>query len=373
MPWRPCLAIGFFEDKTLNLDAFGWCPGSSFDLAFAQSAQAGFEVARVVSEQRGAYQVQTADQAVTAQVTGQLRHRAADPLMLPAVGDWVVIEALAAQNIAMIQQVLPRHSQFVRKAAGSTTVGQVVAANVDTVFLMAGLDGDFNLRRLERYLVTAWDSGARPVVVLNKADMCADVDAAIAQVEAIAVGVPIHAISAELGQGLSRLDPYLQPGKTVALIGSSGVGKSTLTNHLLGEAQQSTQAVRADDSRGRHTTTHRQLIRLPSGALLIDTPGMRELQLWQAGTGLQSTFADIEALTADCKFRDCQHDQEPGCAVQAAIALGQLAPQRLQSYQKLQREQHWIEHRREGRAHQNSKRRWKSITQTLRQQSKPGQ
>ncbi len=351
----------------MNLEEFGWCSGSSFDLAFADFKQAGFIVARVISEQRGAYQVQTAAETLTAQITGQFRHRATDALMLPAVGDWVVIEPSQEQTTAMIHQILPRTSQFVRKAAGTTTAAQIVAANVDTVFLMSGLDGDFSLRRIERYLVTAWDSGARPVIVLNKADVCSDVEAAIAQVAAIAAGVPIHPISAAIGQELEQLNAYLSPGKTVALIGSSGVGKSTLTNYLLGYQQQDTQTVRADDSRGRHTTTHRQLLRLPSGALLIDTPGMRELQLWQTGAGLQETFADITELAEDCQFRDCQHDREPGCAVQAAIAQGQLSPKRLQSYQKLQREQAWIEHRQDSQVRANSKRRWKQITKTIRQ------
>ncbi|NEQ47742.1 MAG: ribosome small subunit-dependent GTPase A [Leptolyngbya sp. SIOISBB] len=324
-------------------------------------------VARVVSEQRGAYQVQTATAALTAQITGQFRHRAADPSMLPAVGDWVAIELHRGHTLATIHQILPRTSQFVRKAAGTLTVGQVVAANVDTVFLMSGLDGDFNLRRIERYLVTAWDSGAKPVIVLNKADLCEDLEGVVAQVEAIAAGVPIHTISAAIGQGLAVLDAYLQPGKTVALIGSSGVGKSTLTNYLLGHQHQAIQAVRDDDSRGRHTTSHRQLLPLPSGALLIDTPGMRELQLWQTGTGLQETFTDIVDLAEDCKFSDCQHAQEPGCAVQAAIAMGQLSAKRLQSYQKLQREQQWIEHRQDSQVRANSKRRWKQRTKMIRQ------
>ncbi|MGK7890934.1 MAG: ribosome small subunit-dependent GTPase A, partial [Leptolyngbyaceae cyanobacterium] len=254
----------------------------------------------------------------------------------------------------------------VRKAAGHTTAGQIVAANVDTVFLMSGLDGDFNLRRIERYLVTAWESGASPVVVLNKADVCADLNEVIAQVEAIAIGVPIHPISATANQGLEQLDTYLVSGKTIALIGSSGVGKSTLTNYLLGQQQQATQTVRADDSRGRHTTTHRQLLTLPSGALLIDTPGMRELQLWSDGSGLEETFSDIASLGANCKFRDCQHDQEPGCAVQDAIANGTLDPRRLHSYQKLQREQQWLEERQDNHTRQNTKRRWKQLSKTIR-------
>jgi ribosome biogenesis GTPase len=305
-----------------------------------------------------------------AQVTGQFRHQVEDPLMFPAVGDWVVAEFHGEHSLATIHHLLPRTSQFVRKVAGITTEGQIVAANVDTVFLMSGLDGDFNLRRIERYLVTAWESGASPVVVLNKADVCADLDDVVTQVESIAIGVPIHPISATTGQGLECLDSYLLPGKTVALIGSSGVGKSTLTNYLLGQHQQATRSVRADDSRGRHTTTHRQLLLLPSGALLIDTPGMRELQLWSDGSGLQATFGDIESLAEDCKFHDCQHDTEPGCAVKRAIALGTLDPRRLQSYQKLQREQQWIDLRQDVHSRQNTKRRWKQITKTIREYNK---
>ncbi|PSN18136.1 ribosome small subunit-dependent GTPase A [filamentous cyanobacterium CCP5] len=332
--------------------------------------QTGLVAARVVSEHRGAYRIWLATGEAAAQVTGSFRHSVEDALMFPAVGDWVVVEPHGENSPATIHQVLPRQSQFVRKAAGTVTTAQIVAANVDTVLLMVGLDGDFNLRRLERYLVTAWESGASPVIVLNKADVCTDLAAAIAQVEAIALGVPIHPISAATGQGLEPLDAYLVPGKTLALIGSSGVGKSTLTNHWLGHSQQATQAVRADDSRGRHTTTHRQLLPLPSGALLIDTPGMRELQLWGTGAGLQETFADVEAIAENCKFRDCQHGLEPGCAVQAAIAAGHLSPQRLQSHQKLQREQDWIEQRQDGHARQNTKRRWKQMTKTMRQRNK---
>jgi ribosome biogenesis GTPase len=362
--------IGFFEDRTLNLHFFGWREGSQFDLAVAPLAAAGWVPARVVAEQRGTYRVVTSFGEVEARITGQFRHQAEGAIAFPAVGDWVAVERHDPASPVTIQQVLPRQSQFVRKVAGTLTEGQVVAANVDTVFLMAGLDGDFNLRRLERYLVTAWDSGARPVIVLNKADMCTDLAGAIAQVEAIAGGVAIHPISAVTGEGLAQLETYLEPGQTVALIGSSGVGKSTLTNYLLGREQQATQAVRVDDSRGRHTTTHRELLPLPSGALLIDTPGMRELQLWIAGSGLSETFADIEALAAACKFRDCGHNQEPGCAVQAAIAAGTLSPQRLHSYQKLQREQQRIEQRQDTHARQNSKRRFKHITKTLRHHPK---
>lgn len=353
----------------MSLENFGWCPGSSFDLAFANFREPGLVAARVVSEHRGAYRVRTATGDADAQVAGHFRYHTEEISNFPAVGDWVVVEPSGAGAVT-IHQVLPRTSQFVRKAAGTAAAAQIIAANVDTVFLMSGLDGDFNLRRIERYLVTAWDSGANPVIVLNKADICDDLAAALAQVQSVAVGVPIHPISATTGEGLAQLEVYLKPGQTVALIGSSGVGKSTLANFLLGQPMQATQAVRMDDSRGRHTTTHRQLLPLPSGALLIDTPGMRALQLWSAGSGLQDTFADIAALAEDCKFRDCQHDLEPGCAVQAAIAAGELSPTRLHSYQKLQREQQWVEQRQDGHARQNTKRRWKQITKTMRQRKR---
>ncbi|MEO1093865.1 MAG: ribosome small subunit-dependent GTPase A [Cyanobacteria bacterium J06638_28] len=351
----------------MNLIDFGWCPGSSADSAFAELAQGELIVGRVVLEHRERYRVYTELGEQAAEVTGQFRYQAEDAQAFPTVGDWVAVEPHETDDPVTIHHVLPRKSQFVRKAAGTQTAGQIVAANVDTVFLMSGLDGDFNRRRIERYLVTAWDSGAMPVVVLNKADRCPNLDDILAEVATVAIAVPVHPISAVTGEGLDALDAYLAPGKTVALVGSSGVGKSTLTNYLLDTHQQTTQAVRLDDSRGRHTTTHRQLLPLPSGALLIDTPGMRELQLWSADTGLEEAFSDITALAENCRFRDCQHQQEPGCAVQAAIAANTLDPKRLNSYQKLQREQQWMDQRRDRHAQLNSKRRWKAITKTMRQ------
>lgn len=354
----------------MNLITFGWCPGSRADAASVPFVEAGSLVGRVILEYRGTYRVFTELGEWDAEVTGQFRYQAEDDQGFPAVGDWVALRYHDTNSPAKIHQILPRSSRFVRKVAGVKTVGQVVAANVDTVFLISGLDGDFNLRRIERYLVMAWDSGAAPVIVLNKADLCPNLEEVLAAVEAVAIAVPIHPISAATGSGLEQLDPYLTPGKTVVLMGSSGVGKSTLTNYLLGNPLQATQSVRLDDSRGRHTTTHRHLFPLPSGALLIDTPGMRELQLWSSATGLEETFADIEALAEDCKFRDCQHLQEPGCAVQRAIAGGDLLPQRLHSYQKLQREQQWIEQRQDTQVKLNTKRRWKQITKAIRDHPK---
>ena len=257
-----------------------------------------------------------------------------------------------------------------RQAAGSRTEAQAIAANIDTIFLMSGLDHDFNLRRIERYLVMAWDSGSNPVILLNKADMCEDVADKLAAVEAIAMGVSIITLSALYQDNLTALDPYLQRGKAIALLGSSGVGKSTLTNQLMGQAIQATQAVRLDDSRGRHTTTTRSMVQLPSGALLIDTPGMRELQLWRTSDSLEDTFADVEGLIQDCRFRNCSHQAEPGCAIQRGLEIGELSTQRWANYQKLQKEQAYLERRQDQQAQHNTKARWKAISKQIRKNRK---
>lgn len=272
--------------------------------------------------------------------------KAAGRAGLPAVGDWVLIEARPAEGSAAIHEVLPRKTKFSRKAAGQETAEQIVAANIDTVFLVTSLNTDFNLRRIERYLTTIWDSGARPVVLLSKADFCVDVAPAGAAVEAIALGVPINALSAATGEGLDRLAEYLKPGQTVALIGMSGVGKSTLINRLLGHETQKVLEIREDDARGRHATTSRRLFILPGRGMLIDTPGMRELQLWDANGGLAQAFGDIETLAGECRFGDCRHESEPGCAVQASINAGQLRPERFESFLKLRRELAYLDRKR---------------------------
>ncbi|MDO5133100.1 MAG: ribosome small subunit-dependent GTPase A [Eubacteriales bacterium] len=254
----------------------------------------------------------------------------------PVVGDYMMAE-LNGTDTAVIHMVLPRKSIFVRKAAGSTKTEQAVAANVDTVFLCMALNNDFNLRRLERYLAVAWDSGATPVVLLTKADLCRDLPEKIAMVEAVAMGVDIITVSVMESGGCRAIEPYLTEGKTLAFVGSSGVGKSTLINALLGEDRLKTNGLR-DDDRGRHTTTHRELIDLPCGACVIDTPGMRELGMWDAGEGISGAFADIEELALKCRFNDCSHGSEPGCAVRAALGRGELSEARFLSWQKLRAE-----------------------------------
>ena len=320
---------------------------------------------RVAVEHKRGYRLYTELGELAAEVSGKFRHRAAGRADFPVVGDWVALRPRPDERRATIEGVLPRKSHFSRKVAGSTTEEQIVTANVDTVFLVAGLDGDFNPRRIERYLVLAWESGAEPVVVLNKADAREDVAGALEEVRSVAPGVPVHAISCLRNEGLESLAPYLVRGRTVALLGSSGVGKSTLVNRLVGEEILRTREVRRADQRGRHTTTWRELIVLPRGGVLMDTPGMRELQLWDAAEGAEESFDDVESLAARCHFPDCRHETEPRCAVRAAIAEGTLSPARLDNYRKIQQELAFLESRHAGRARANRQREVKVATRAL--------
>ena len=327
-----------------ELARLGW--DRSFAAAFDAVAAPGLVPARVGVEHNHLYRVLTDGGELLAEAAGSLRHAAAGGDALPAVGDWVAVRAGAARR-ATIRAVLPRRSCFARKAAGDPTRRQVVAANVDTVFLVAGLDGDFNPRRMQRYLAAAAEGGAAPVVVLNKADVCDAVDEAATAIRALAPRVPLHATSCKEAHGLDALAAYLTGGRTVALLGSSGVGKSTIVNRLLGVERQRTRSVRGRDSRGRHTTVHRELLVRPGGGVIIDTPGMRELQLWDTDRALEDVFDNIEALAGDCRFRDCRHRSEPGCAVRGAVAAGQLAAGRLAHYQRLEDERAALQERRE--------------------------
>ena len=319
----------------MDLEDLGWSEwfGNSFE---ALSDKSG-EPARVVAAQRERYRLLTPRGACDAQLSGRLRHEAREG-ELPVVGDWVIAELTEGEGSARIHACLPRTSSLARKRAGRASAPQLIAANLDWVLVVTSLNGDLNERRIERTLAMIWQGGAQPVVLLTKLDLCDDPASRIERVESVALGVPVHALSTWTCEGLDALDPYLRAGQTLALIGSSGVGKSTLANRLLGEERLATSEVRASDDRGRHTTTARELFVLPSGALLIDTPGMRELGLWEAGDGLDATFEDIEALASGCRFNDCTHQREPGCAIRAAIDAGSLEEARFRSYEKLQRE-----------------------------------
>jgi ribosome biogenesis GTPase / thiamine phosphate phosphatase len=342
----------------LNLQDLGWDDGFAAALEPHDNCIPG----RVSAQHRGEYDVLTERGELRAHVAGRLRHEASSGEDLPAVGDWVALRETT------IHAVLPRRSAFLRKVAWSQTEAQVLAANVDTIFVVSGLDDDFSVRRLERYLTLAWESGASPVVVLTKADLCADPLARLLEAEQVAVGVPAHVVSNVTGDGVDELEAYLAPAKTVALLGSSGVGKSSLANRLLGGEVQATMELAADGT-GRHTTTTRQLLRLPSGALLVDTPGLREIQLWSADDGIQEAFADVDELAADCRFNDCAHMREPGCAVQAAIDEGRLPRERLQSYRALQRELRRLAAKQDARLRSEERKQRAAFARSLRKVS----
>jgi ribosome biogenesis GTPase len=349
------------DDAPATLRAYGW--DAVFAERFAPFREQGYQPARVIIEYQHIYRAVTEDGELLATVAGRLRHRANGRADYPAVGDWVALLHTPGQERATLHGVVDRKSRFVRKVAGSVVAQQVVAANVDTVLIVTALDADFSPRRLERYLVMAHESGSRPVVVLSKTDLSDDLprDVAIAQSVAGAA-VPVHTVCAPRGEGYDVLAGYLEPGRTVALLGSSGVGKSTIVNRLAGAEMQRTQAVRESDGRGRHTTTHRQVILLPDGGLLMDTPGMRELQLWDVDEGVDATFSDIEELSPLCRFPDCAHDREHDCAVIAAVADGKLTADRLESYHKLRRELRALAARQEPLNRAHEKRRIRAAT-----------
>jgi ribosome biogenesis GTPase len=350
------------------ISSYGW--SDALQQTFAPFAARGLIPGRVVVQHRGFYDIVTDDGELSAQVSGRLAREAEAGGGWPAVGDWVAVAARPGEGAATIHAVLPRRTAFVRKAAMSIATEQVVAANVDVALLVASLNSDLNARRLERYLATAWQSGAAPVVVLTKADLADDPEAAIAEAEAVAVGAPVLAVSAVTGAGIEALAAYLKPGETAVLVGSSGVGKSSLVNALAGEALMDTGEIRERDERGQHTTTHRELIRLPSGALILDTPGMREFGLLHADDGVSATFEDIEALAAACRFSDCGHQSEPGCAVRAALETGELDEGRWRSFQKLGRELEHQVRKEDPVAREAYRRKWVAVHKAAKARTK---
>ncbi len=353
------MAPGMDALETLGWDA-GWAE------AFAAFAADGLRPARVVAVHRETSIVRDGAGDRPAGVSGSFRHAALAHADFPTVGDWVALE-----GGDVIAAVLPRRSVFKRMATDASRRGnriddeQIMASNIDVALLVAGLDNDFNLRRIERYLAVAWSSEISPVVVLNKSDLADDVDGRLVAVDAIAPGVATVAVSARTGEGLDELRAHLRPGTTAAILGSSGVGKSTLVNALLGEDRQATGEVRDSDSRGRHTTTHRELFELPGGALLVDTPGIRSLEVLGADEGVDAAFDDVVDLAATCRFSDCRHESEPGCAIRAALADGSLTEERLASHRKLEREIARAAREADPRARAEHRRTWKIISKSV--------
>ena len=380
----------------MQLQLAGW--NELWARHFTDFAGKGLVPARVLAQHRHSYSLWTESGEAAAEVAGALLYRA-EPGELPAVGDWVAARQYAPGDLAIITDVLPRKTKFSRKVSGDAAEEQVLAANVDLLFIVCGLDHDYNLRRLERYLVAAGQNGVATAIVLNKADLCADVGARMGEVAAIAPGVPVVAISAleaatandDSGAttiarttphgAADALLPFIASGQTAALVGSSGAGKSTIVNQLLGTAAQATQSTRESDSRGRHTTTHRELFFLPGRGLVLDNPGMRELQLWsqdfQQGSGhypqttaVDRAFPEIEALAASCAFRDCTHNAEPDCAVQSALASGEIDDARWRSYLKLRRELRHAAAQVDQNLRRTEKERWKKLCKAVKRNQK---
>jgi len=357
-----------------SLAAYGW--DSFFINHFRKLNIQSSVPCRIISEYKSSYRVQNEAGEFSAMLAGRMRYNVNPEFGYPAVGDWVAA-IQADEEQCIIHAVLPRKSKFSRKseyrrrADGMKSDEQVIASNIDTVFVVSALDGrNFNLRRMERYLTLAWKSGASPVIVLNKVDLCSDAESYIRDTEEIAVGVPVHAVSAIEYTGISGIRNYIATGQTAALLGSSGVGKSALINALLGSEKQVTNETRAVDGKGRHTTTHRELILLPGGGLVMDTPGMREIQMWGNETDLRDSFDDIESLALQCRFSDCLHDTEPGCAIREAIENGNLDVSRYESYLKLRKELRYVALREDGTLRQEEQLKWKKIHKAAKQLKK---
>lgn len=343
----------------MDLSLLGW--NNTFQNLFTPYAEDGHVPARVIARHRTVCRVVCADGDLEAVIAGKVRYRAANKSEYPVVGDWVTVSARVDEGTAVIHDILPRQTWFSRKAPGIETEEQVFAANIDTVFWVSSLNKVLNLRRIERFMVSVWDGGAAPAIILNKADLSDAADEQVAKVEEAAPGVPVLAMSAKEGTGIGQLSPYLKTGRTVIFIGQSGVGKSTLINRIVGEDVLKTGDIRESDDRGRHTTVSRQLVILPDGGMVIDTPGIRELQIWDADqTGL-GAFGSIEELAAQCRFADCRHESEPGCAVKAAVEDGMIDRKQYENFMKLRREMDYLQTKVDFNARAEEKRRQKQF------------
>jgi len=356
------------SDPISPLESLGWDPGR--DAEFAPHRASGLMPGRVSLEHNHVYRVMTEAGELLAETAGRIKHQAEGRRELPVVGDWVALRTGGSGARATVAAMLPRRSWFSRRAAGRETEEQVIAANVDVAFIVFGLDKPVNQRAIERYLTLVRRSGAQPVIVLNKSDVSEDVGADVAEATVIAGDVPVHAVSTHAAPGVGVLEQFVAAGKTLALLGPSGAGKSSIVNRLVGEERLPTGEVRDWDRRGRHTSVHRELVMRAAGGLIIDTPGMRELQLWEAGDDLDATFDEISALSAECRFRDCRHNAEPGCAVKAAVAEGRIDPARYDNYLKLCEEQTAMEKMRDERALREQKRKAKIGSKALKAMQK---
>ena len=361
------------DNTSPTLEELGW--NSFFSQHFESLQMPGTLPARVVSERRQSYLVYSQYGELSTEISGKMRYEATTGDGYPAIGDWVVIRTQMNESRAVIHGILPRKSKLSRKQAGTVVSEQIIAANVDVAFIVSGLDGgrNLNLGRIERYLSLTWSGGALPVIILNKVDLCPDVNACVTDAESVALGVPIYPVSATERIGLDALRRHLGRGETAAFLGSSGVGKSALINALLGVDRQEVRRVRQSDLKGRHTTSRRDLILLPEGGAVIDTPGLREIQMWTDEDHPQQAFKDVEALAQECRFRDCQHHTEPGCAVKAAIRAGDLDAARLQDFRKLQKELDHLARRQDHRARLEEKAKWKKISQWSKKNRRYGE
>lgn len=347
-----------------NINSLGW--NEFFENHFKQYKQQGFEVGRVAIENKTNYQIITEYGEAIGEVSGKLLFVSESQSELPKVGDWVVISLFDENTKAVIHEVLPRRTKISRKGADRKTTEQVIAANIDTVFIVQALDDNFNINRLARYLVTVNQSGAKPVVILNKSDLCNDVPDKISEMKKFDTDLEIFAVSASNNSGIEKLKESINKGETIAFVGSSGVGKSTLINVLLGSDKLKTNTIRENDSRGKHTTTRRELIVLQDGGILIDTPGMRELGLWNAENGLSQTFSEFEEYAAQCRFADCTHTHETGCAVLQAVKDGTITQQQYNNYLKLRKELKYLERKQDKFAELEEKKKWKNIGKEIK-------